>query len=235
MSVFLVGGGPDLDTEDLLEPFRAEVAQRAPGRTRGVVAALFDLDGSAEHYLPSYAALLVGVPLILLKLGPGHTVDPTVFGDADGILVGGGPTPGYHAGLIDSAPAIQAAVHAGIPYVGFSAGAMIAGDQALLGGYRLGDREVCPEEWSEELDEVTLRPGLGLVPFVVEVHTAQAGTIGRALAIVEAGAADAAAGIDEDTCLVVPADAPASTGHVRGSGSVWLVRRANGVTVSSWL
>ena len=112
-----------------------------------------------------------------------------------------------------------------IPYLGFSAGAMIAGETALLGGYRLGDREVCPQEWCEDLDDVTLSSGLGLVPFVVDVHAAQAGTIGRALAIVESGAAEMTAAIDEDTCLVVPVGAPASTGRVRGSGSVWLVRR----------
>ncbi len=62
-------------------------------------------------------------------------------------LVGGGPAPGYHAGLIGCAPAIRAATDAGVPYVGFSAGAMIAGKQALLGGYRLAGREVCPREW----------------------------------------------------------------------------------------
>jgi cyanophycinase len=67
------------------------------------------------------------------------------------------------------------------------------------------------------------------------VHAAQAGTIGRALAIVESGAAEMTAAIDEDTCLVVPVGAPASTGRVRGSGSVWLVRRTESVTVTSWL
>ena len=66
----------------------------------------------------------------------------------------------------------------GRPYLGFSAGAMIAPERAIIGGYRVRGVEVCPEEASEGLGEVELREGLGLVPFAVDVHAAQAGTLG---------------------------------------------------------
>jgi cyanophycinase len=233
MSVFLVGGGPGEDTGELLDAFRAEVGDRAPGRTRGVVAALFDVDGSADFYLPSYAAALVGIPLILVRLGPGHTVDPSVFADADGIVIGGGPTPEYRDALIYAAPTIRTAVGVGVPYLGFSAGAMVAAEHALVGGYELNGHEVCPVEWSEDLDAVTLLPGLGLVPFVVDSHAAQGGTLGRSVALVETGLADAVAAIDEGTCLRIRGQAtPLERGQVTGRGAVWLVRGPAPVTVA---
>ena len=63
--------------------------------------------------------------------------------------------------------------------------------------------------------------------FPVDVHTAQAGTLGRTVALVESGAADTAVGVDEGTCLALPGGAadPAD-GVVTGSGAVWVVRRA---------
>jgi len=104
---------------------------------------------------------------------------------------------------------------------------MIAADTALIGGYRQAAHEVCPEDWSEELDPITVRPGLGLVGFAVDVHTAQAGTLGRTVALVSTGKVATAVGIDEDTCLAVPgphslpADCAAS-----GGGGVWIVSAA---------
>ena len=61
--------------------------------------------------------------------------------------------------------------------MGFSAGAMVAPARAIVGGYRIRGTEVCPVEWSEGLEEVEIRDGLGLVPFAVDVHAAQAGTL----------------------------------------------------------
>ena len=55
-----------------------------------------------------------------------------------------------------NAPTAQVA--AGVPYLGFSAGAAIAAEAALVGGWRIGDVPVSPEEASEELDEITVAP-----------------------------------------------------------------------------
>ncbi|MDQ0755396.1 hypothetical protein [Arthrobacter sp. B3I4] len=49
-------------------------------------------------------------PVLLRSNEP---ADPASFDDVDAIVVGGGPTPEYLAGLLDSAPRIQAAVQAG--------------------------------------------------------------------------------------------------------------------------
>ena len=83
-----------------------------------------------------------------------------------------------------------------------SAGAMVAPVRAIVGGYRIRGTEVCSVDWSEGLEEVEIREGLGLVPFAVDVHAAQAGTLGRAVGAVAKGLVDRAAAVDENTALV---------------------------------
>ena len=74
-----------------------------------------------------------------------------------------------------------------MPYLGFSAGAAIAAERALVGGWRIGGVAVSPEEASEGLDELTVAPGIGLVDVAIDVHVAQWGTLSRLVAAVEAG------------------------------------------------
>ena len=89
---------------------------------------------------------------------------------AAGVFVGGGSTPGYQEALEGwRAPA-------DLPFAGFSAGAAVAAARAIVGGWRLGGRDVCAEEAGEDLDELAVRDGLGLVPFAVDVHATQWGT-----------------------------------------------------------
>jgi cyanophycinase len=230
MSIFLMGGGVDtMTTSGLLDPFRAELESHAQvrGRTPRLTIVLFDHEGSAHDFLPSYVEALVGngpVDVEPVLVQRGHTLPAEAFTQVDGIAVGGGPTPEYLAGLRNSGHAIRAAVVSGVPYVGFSAGAMITPNSALVGGYQLAGREVCPREWSEGLDEITVHPGLGLVQFSVDVHTSQAGTLGRTVALVESGQVVTAVGIDEDTCLAISGpDARFEEGSVIGAGNVWLV------------
>jgi len=230
MSIFLVGGGPDTTTSPgLLTPFRVEVESHAKAQARRprLAIALFDHQGSAQRYLPDYVRALADAEAMDIEpvlVERGHSVGPEAFADVDGMCVAGGPTPEYLAGLNGAGHAIRAAVLSGVPYLGFSAGAMIAPGIALLGGYRMAGYDVCPRESSEGLDAITVRRGLGLVPFSVDVHTAQAGTLGRTMALVESGEAATAVGIDEDTCLIL--DEPTASideCRVTGSGSVWVV------------
>ncbi len=138
-------------------------------------------------------------------------------------MVGGGPTPDYLAGLHGSAAAIRAAAAAGVPYLGFSAGAMIAPQRALVGGYRIRGIEVCSAECSEGLDELDVRDGLGLVPFAVDVHAAQAGTLSRAVGAVAEGLVDRAVAVDENTALVLR-HADLADLEVIGTGNCWTIR-----------
>jgi cyanophycinase len=123
-----------------------------------------------------------------------HGIPPTRLDGVAGVYVAGGHTPTYAERCVpgDWLPE-------GVPYAGFSAGAAIAAERAVVGGWRVGGIPVCPEDAGEDLDEVAVRPGLGLVPFSVDVHAAQWGT---ALRLLHAPArAREAWAIDEHTAL----------------------------------
>src|SRR6476661_8926360 len=185
MTILLVGGGPDTVTAPaVFDRFVRELRHRASGRVPRVAVVLFDREGSSEYFLPAYVVPLesrTACDVVPVLLGFNRGADPAVFDDVDGIVVGGGPTPGYLEGLLPSAQPIRSLVSDGVPYMGFSAGAMVAPVRAIVGGYRIRGTEVCPADWSEGLEEVEIRDGLGLVPFAVDVHAAQAGTLGRAV------------------------------------------------------
>lgn len=227
MSIILVGGGPDtVSTPAIYDRFAAGLRRRADGRPQRIAVALFDRRGSAATFLPAYAEplrsrLRCGIIPVLVRAGA--PTDPASFDDVDGIVVGGGPTPDYLASLAGCAAQIRSAVRGGVPYLGFSAGAMIAPGRALIGGYRSRGVEVCSEECSEGLDELEVRDGLGLVPFAVDVHAAQAGTLSRAVAAVAAGLVDRAAAVDENTALVLRRPDLADS-EVIGAGNCWWIR-----------
>ena len=144
----------------------------------------------------------------------------------DGLLVGGGLTPAYHRVLQPHGATIREAVAHGLPYAGFSAGAVIAAARALLGGWRLGSTAVTHEDNAEDLDQLTVVDGLGLVAATVEVHTAQWGTLSRLVAAVADGATEHGIAIDENTVVILdPATDSRGAVEVRGLGQGWFVDR----------
>jgi cyanophycinase len=162
-----------------------------------------------------------GHDLVVERVAEGTPLDPAVLGGVDGLFVGGGPTPEYHASLAGAYTRIRAVVSAGVPYAGFSAGAALAGSQAIIGGWLLDGRPVCPEDSNEDLDDVAVVGGIGLVPGTVDVHAAQWGNVSRLVAAVSAGLAATGVAIDEGTLL-------RSDGAVAGAGRVWHVTRDTG-------
>lgn len=233
MSILLVGGGPDtVRTAAIYDRFVADLPRRADGRPPRIAVVLFDRGGSSPSFLPAYAEPLRGrlrCEIIPVPVRAGAPAGQASFDDVDGIVIGGGPTPDYLASLAGCAVRIRAAVLGGVPYLGFSAGAMIAPARALIGGYRIRGVEVCSEECSEGLDELEVRDGLGLVPFAVDVHAAQAGTLSRAVAAVAGGLVDRAAAVDEDTALVLR-HPELEDGAVLGSGNCWWIRGTGDAT-----
>jgi cyanophycinase len=144
-----------------------------------------------------------------------------VVGDAAGVFVAGGLTPAYQEALCPD-PSFLAP---DAVYGGFSAGAAIAAEVAIVGGWRADGVAVCAEEAGEDLDELELRPGLALLPALVEVHCAQWGTLGRLVEVVATGDGRPGWGLDEHTTLEVRDGAAVA---VHGAGAAWLVEPVAG-------
>ncbi|MGW8432489.1 Type 1 glutamine amidotransferase-like domain-containing protein [Curtobacterium sp. C1] len=225
MSIHLVGGGPVV-ASDAVAPFLAEATARAAavGRTvpRIGLLSVSRQDGTSPSSAADIAEALGGArqaEVLVTEVAPGTVFATSVLSDVDALVIGGGVTPHYLDAIAPLVDQIRLLVSDGLPYLGYSAGAMVAADRALVGGWRIGGVEVCPEEASEGLDEVELREGLGLVDLTIDVHAVQAGTLARLIAAAEAEFVTAGLAIDEDTALVVGEGAL----EVRGTGSVWRV------------
>lgn len=227
MSIFLAGAGPDpVVFPDVFDRFAREVAQNAGTGTARIAVVVHDGSGNPAGRLPEYVEPLrsrLEFEPVGVLLGLNGPALPDAFDGVDGVVVGGGLTPAYFAGLSSAMAGILRSVAGGASYLGFSAGAMVAPERALIGGYRVDCVEVCGEECSEGLDALDIRDGLGLAPFAVDVHAAQAGTLGRAMGAVAAGLVARAVAIDENTALVLPA-AGAGGFEVMGSGHCWDIR-----------
>lgn len=239
--VHLVGGGAEcLNAAELTHAYAVEAASHAASRSRAPRLALVmvDADGQADTFRPAYTTPLDGhvaggFEYLDVRLDGGPWQDGSVFRGVDGIVVAGGPTALYHAGLSHLAATFQEALADRVPYLGFSAGAMIAADTALLGGWRDQGRAVCDEDWSEGFDELTLAPGLGLVDFTIDVHATQGGLLPRACALALRPGCGRVVAIDEATALSVPAHADSvASGQAVGDGSVWWWRATGAGTVA---
>ena len=126
-----------------------------------------------------------------------------------GVFVCGGSTPLYHQSLCLDPSWLAYLREQKIPYGGTSAGASVAANKAILGGWQATrddeTREMLFQGASEGLDAITVRDGLGLVPFAVEAHASQLGTLTRLIHVVESGLAPEGWAIDENTLLQVDA------------------------------
>ncbi|KTS70148.1 hypothetical protein NS206_01350 [Microbacterium testaceum] len=230
MSVHLLGGGRDVARcGALLQTFVAEAREHAAGR-EPVIAVLLVLEVDDESSVARFRAVVEAAGATDVRVAAiveGETFTPEAI-EADAIFVGGGLTPAYLEAFEPIRDAVRSRVEGGMPYAGFSAGAAIAPERALVGGYLLRGVEVASEDAGEELDELEVRDGLGLVPFAVDVHAAQWGTVSRLVAAVDAGLIAEGVAIDEHTALIVSGDTA-----VHGSGHVWNVGpAASGVRVS---
>ena len=227
--VFLIGGGwTEAAFPETYGRFAASI--RGHGAPR-IACVLLDGEGR-EAYLARSAAAFAAVgigdvyPVFVSRERPLQAGDLEA---AAGVLVGGGLTPAYHDAIQPTAGTwLPRLLDRGIPYAGFSAGAMIAPARGIVGGWKLrrgaADLAICAEEVSEDEEYLDVRPGLGLVPFAVDVHASQYGTLTRLLHAVWAGLVPEGWAIDEDTMVEVSG----GTIAVHGLGSAYRVRRLAG-------
>lgn len=238
MSVHLVGGGATTASDaPLYAPFVAEATRRAghAGRARPRIAVI-SLHPEAEEKATALGELLIaagGETAIDVHPTAGRHGEPVglhAVADVDGIAVGGGIVEEVRAGLEPVFSELRRLVADGVPYLGVSAGAMIAAEGSLGGGTRIGGVVVSPEDPDEPGEELEIEAGIGLVDVAIEVHVAQRGVLSRLVAAIEAGLVAGALGIDERTVLIVGDEGL----RVEGEGSVWRVLPTEqGVLVST--
>jgi cyanophycinase len=219
MDVHLIGGGWDDSLAPTLYGEFVEAAARRAGTAPRILLVVMGTDAESLEYHERYVhtlGLVGGHELVVERVPEGSPFDEAALDGVDGLFVGGGPTPEYHASLAGAYARIRSLVGGGMPYAGFSAGAAIAGSHAVIGGWRIDGVPVCPEDSNEDLDAVAVVEGIGLVTGAVDVHAAQWGNVSRAVAVVAAGLAPNAVALDEGTRL-----GPA--GRVAGPGRVWHV------------
>jgi len=231
-NVRLVGGGRDSDViVALVAEFVADAAATCDrdGETPRIHARLV-LEDDDEESVERFRSVLslAGANVVVKAIVEGETFDESAIHGADGLFVGGGLTPAYHDAFARISRLVRTLVTTGTPYLGFSAGAAIAAEHALIGGHSIGGVPICDEAAGEELADVTVVSGLGLVPFSVDVHAAQWGTVSRMIAAVGAGLLPSGVAIDEHTAVHWRGGRTAPEAAVSGRGSAWHIARSTG-------
>ncbi len=230
MSIHLVGGGlATVQPTQVYGSFMAEAVRRArdDGRFKPKIGVIQlhedDAEEGAELY-GRFGQMLTGLspcePVPFL-VNEGDAMSAGQLTGLDGLLVSGGLTPAYLKALFPLKDEIQSLVRTGVPYLGFSAGAAVASERAIIGGWKIGDLTITHEDNGEELDELTLAEGLGLVDFGVDVHAVQWGNLSRAMMAVASGGVERAVALDESTVCIVDG----TTRRVHGVGQAWWVER----------
>ena len=81
------------------------------------------------------------------------------------------------------------------------------------------DIPIIDEDVGEELNRLTVRDGLGLMPHSIDVHCGQWGTITRLINALDSGLIESGLGIDENTMIQVSG----GSASVCGFGQVYAV------------
>lgn len=222
MHITLVGGGWDPEyRQSVYGPFVEQVSRRSAEPAVAVV--LVDESGESAEVGARFTAVvksLGDVQTRVIGVPVGQLLEVAALEGCAGLIVGGGLTPAYADALAPVAEELrQWLVSNDVPYLGFSAGAAIASSHAVVGGWRHNGKPVCPSEAGEDLEEVTVRDGLGLVDFSVDVHANTWQTAGRLQAALSPVPSQHGYAIDEDTALVVSGSPDGELISVVGAGS----------------
>jgi cyanophycinase len=142
-----------------------------------------------------------------------------------GVFVGGGLTPLYQESMCKDPSWLDYLRQRRIPYAGFSAGAAITARQAIVGGWKVKkdgqDVEILDADYGENLEMLEVRPGLGLVPYSIDVHASQWGTLTRLIQAIDLELTDAGWAIDENTMIHIEED----RFNICGRGHAYFVER----------
>ncbi len=230
--LFLMGGGQQSEGHPLTYGPFLKASSRAAGRKIAVIIDISADDGLKlffERYrlvFESLGAATDEIVPIFSSATKTLTKDKIAQHQPTGVFVAGGLTPHYHDALCNDCSWFDYLIENNIPYAGFSAGAAIAASQAIVGGWQVEIKgrkvAILDQDLAENLDLLEVRPGLGLVPFAVDVHASQWGTLTRLLHALDLGLVVEGWAIDEDTMLHLEAGQM----QVRGLGQAYHVQKS---------
>lgn len=213
--LFLIGGGWNEKSFPLTYGRFIEAIPKS-GRKILVIAASPDktnATGIKEHCDVFVSLGLFPDELVHLHVTPAEPLTAAQVEEIapTGIFVCGGLTPAYQESLCKNRDWLEYVTRGNIPYAGFSAGSSIAAVDAVVGGWQIEidgrTVSILDDELAEDLDALDVRPGLGFVPFSIDVHASQWGTVTRLLHAIDQGMVTNGWAIDEDTMLEIDGDA----------------------------
>jgi cyanophycinase len=230
--VFLIGGGWRAETfPDTYARF-LQAATRVDGERRIaiIVAEEPDADSHAQFLRFFKAFETVGLDSneafeIIVSAENFLTKETLAEIKPTGVFVCGGLTPAYYNALCFEKNWLEYLIENKIPYGGFSAGASVAAENAIIGGWRREVKnkivQIADENAGEDLDLLDVRKGRGLVNFAVDVHATQWGTLSRLIHMIDAEFANEGWAIDENTMLEIGENKI----EIFGAGNAYRVRR----------
>jgi cyanophycinase len=238
--IFLHGGGNRDESREATFGRFAAACIRQPADKLALVMAEGE-ETAVPKYIAAYSELFTAVgvpqeqiiPLVVTAKKP-LTYEMVAQVAPSGLFLCGGVTPLYHQAVAANPGWLTYLQETHIPFGGTSAGAAIAAETAVLGGWKATrqaqSREILFVGAGEGLEQLTVRPGLGLMPFAVDVHASQMGTLTRLIHAVELGLVPEGWAIDENTMLVWNG----RTSQIFGEGHCYHVQRSRegGVTVT---
>lgn len=220
LKISLIGGGWDETHADRVYGSFAKEVAGAGGRLKFIL----QHGTPGGRFIELFRSMSID-DIDRVTIRRGATLDAGFLAGCDALFVCGGVNPVYAHALSPVADQIRERVARGMPYAGFSAGAVVAARSALVGGWKremeAGHKPVCQERRSEGLELLTVERGIGLVPFAVDVHATQWGTLSRATHAVHAGLLDDCVMIDENTVLNITG----AKAEVLGANHVYRVLR----------
>lgn len=233
ISVFLIGGGWRAETFPQTYGLFLQTAAENNQRRIAIIVAEEAGTDSHEQFLHffrafEFAGLRSAEAFEIIVSAENHLTSKKLAEiQPTGVFICGGLTPVYYDALCCDKSWLEYLFENKIPYGGFSAGASVAGEAAIIGGWRRKTDnqivEIADENAGEDLDLLDVRNGLNLVPFAVEVHATQWGTLSRLIHTICANLAPEGWAIDENTMLEIDERKI----YIHGAGNAYRVRRVN--------
>lgn len=209
--IFLIGGGWKPESwRQTYGPFVQ--ASQVSGRCQITLILAADHDDEKMEIATKYRSVFetLGVTveeITILWISKTCPLKPEILtaSQPTGVFVGGGLTPAYQTALCSDKTWLDYLHQGQIPYAGFSAGAAIAVERAIVGGWKVQRAEqeidILDADFGEGIEYLEVRQGLGLLPFAVDVHASQWGTITRLMQAVDLGMVADGWAIDENTVI----------------------------------